>query len=124
MLMFAAWWYGEGWSRVLRSLGRRLHLILEAFSVSELLGTLFSPFHQISAEQVRGSLSVQFRALGDRLFSRIFGAVIRSIFIIAGLVVAGVVAVMSIVEIVVWPILPLAPLIGLILTFIGWVPAL
>lgn len=110
-----SWWYGTGWARAAKRVGGRMRLVLETFSVALLLRTLFDPFRQISAGQVRGSFDTQLRALGDRLFSRLFGAVVRSIFIFIGLMGALLAGIMGLVELVVWPLVPLFPIIGVAL---------
>jgi hypothetical protein len=117
-----SWWYGAGWARTMKRVGARMDLLLETFSVAILLRTLFDPFHQISAGQVRGSFDVQLRALGDRVFSRVFGAVVRSLFIIIGVVAALSAGLFGLLELLVWPLMPFLPLIGLGLTVIGWQP--
>jgi hypothetical protein len=83
---------------------------------------LFDPFRQIDAGNVRGSLDVQMRAFGDRLFSRVFGAFIRSIFIVLGLLCALGTGILGMVVVLVWPFVPFMPLIGLGLTLFGWMP--
>lgn len=93
--------------------------MLETFSVALLLRTLFDPFRQISAQQVRGSFDTQLRALGDRLFSRVFGAVIRSIFIVIGILGALGAGLVGVIELVVWPLVPFFPIIGVALLLAG-----
>lgn len=110
-----SWWYGAGWARAAGRVGSRAQMVLETFSVSLLLRTLFDPFRQISAGQVRGSFDVQLRAFGDRLFSRIFGAVIRSFFILIGLMGALLAALFGLVELIIWPLVPLLPVVGAVM---------
>lgn len=99
-----------------------MEVILEAFSVGLLLRTLFDPFRQISAGQVRGSFDAQLRALGDRLFSRVFGAIVRSIFIFIGLIGAFFAGLLGVVELLLWPVVPFLPVIGIALMVSGWQP--
>ena len=115
-----SWWYGAGWARACRRIGLRVGVMLETFSVALLLRTLFDPFRQISAGQVRGSFDTQLRALGDRLFSRAFGAVVRSIFIFVGLAASLGVGLFGLVEVIVWPVVPFLPIVGLALMLSGW----
>jgi hypothetical protein len=110
-----SWWYGAGWARAAGRIGSRMQTMLETFSVALLLRTLFDPFRQISAGQVRGSFDAQLRAFGDRLFSRLFGAVVRSLFICIGLVSALLAGLIGIVELIVWPVVPFFPFIGIAL---------
>ena len=114
-----SWWYGAGWARAFKRVGSRMGVMLETFSVALLLRTLFDPFRQISAGQVRGSFDTQLRALGDRLFSRVFGAVVRSIFIFVGLVASLGVGLFGLIEVIVWPVVPFLPAVGLALLLVG-----
>ncbi len=116
------WWYGTGWRERIRMIGERLARAFDFFSFDLLLKTLFSPFRQISAGEVRGGLSVQFRAFFDQLISRCIGAVVRSIMLIAGMVWTTILAIIGVVEGVIWLFVPLLPIIGAILFAIGWVP--
>lgn len=115
-----SWWYGAGWARLIGRVGTRMQAMLETFSVALLARTLFAPFRQISAGQVRGSFDMQLRALGDRLFSRLFGAVVRSLFIFIGAVAALLAGLLGLLEAIVWPVVPLLPVAGIVLTLLGW----
>lgn len=120
ILAMLSWWYTTGWARVAKRVGMRITATLETFSVGLLLGTLFSPFRQISAGAGRGgSLDVQLRAFGDRLFSRVFGALVRSLFVLIGCVASLVVALFGSVLLVAWPLMPLTPVIGIGLAVAG-----
>lgn len=117
-----SWWYTAGWMGVFhRGLGK-VGSVMGFFSVGTLFSTLFEPFHQISAGQVQGPFEARMRAFGDRLFSRIFGAVIRGLFIVAGLIAGAFGLLLVAVVVVLWPFVPLLPFIGLALTAMGWVP--
>lgn len=93
----------------------RIHQVLSFFSVTQLLGSLFAPFRQISVGTGGHSVHDQLTALGDRIFSRAIGAVIRLMLIAAGLVAALAVAAFGAVLIIAWPILPILPIIGILL---------
>ena len=95
---------------------------MDYFSIGLLLKTLFAPFRQISAGNVRGSLDVQLRAFFDRLISRCIGAVVRLIMIGAGAVAILLNIVVSAVLLLGWMLLPLLPLVGLVLFLVGWMP--
>ncbi|HJQ08402.1 MAG TPA: hypothetical protein VJ836_02865 [Candidatus Saccharimonadales bacterium] len=124
MMLFAlfSWWYTAGWAGVAKKVGDRVESMLETFSVYLLARTLFAPFRQISAGQVSGSFDVRLRAFGDRAFSRVFGAFIRSIFIIMGAIAALLAMLLGLVQVAVWPFIPLLPLAGLVLAMSGWIP--
>ena len=111
---FLSWWYGEGWISQVKDVGSRLSRVNDRYSISLLLSTLFSPFRQISAGNVRGPLGVQLRAFFDRLLSRFIGAGIRTVLILIGLMAALIGLVVGIIKLAVWPLIPPLPLIGLL----------
>jgi hypothetical protein len=117
-----SWWYGAGWKQRLLMLRERLGSTADYFSIDLLLKTLFSPYRQISAGQVRGSINVQMHAFFDRLLSRIIGAIIRTFMIIIGTVTMLFQVVFGGIMLMVWAIVPLLPIIGVILFIVGWMP--
>lgn len=119
---FLSWWYGEGWKRHLRQIRERVASTFDYFSIGLLLKTLFSPFRQISAGKVRGSLAVQWRAFVDRLVSRCIGAIVRSILIVIGCVTIVLHIIFGCISAVIWAVVPLLPLVGIVLTFMEWLP--
>lgn len=116
------WWYSDGFSERLQITSVRLESMIDYFSFSLLLKTLFSPYRQISAGNVDGSLEVKMRASLDRLFSRVIGAVIRLIIMMVGAFVAGVLVLYSVVGIIVWGLLPFLPIVGVVAMMMGWTP--
>lgn len=118
-----SWWYGSGWKRCLLSLRERLEASYDYFSIGLLARTLFSPYKQISAGQVRGPIGVQLRAFGDRLVSRIVGSVVRAILIVSGLVWLTAQTVVGLMVVILWGMIPFLPFIGFIMMLSGWVPA-
>jgi hypothetical protein len=122
MILFSmlSWWYTAGWSGLAARIGHRINGVMETFSVSLLMGSLFEPFRQISAGHVQGGgFDAQLRAFGDRLFSRIFGAVVRSLFIFMGLVGACIMALIGVVQLLLWPFVPFFPVAGIVLAVMG-----
>lgn len=117
---FFSWWYGVGWLTLGRKVGGRVSGVLRFFSVVQLATSLFAPFRQISAGRVQGPLGVQLRAWGDKQFSRVIGAVVRSLLILCGLAAAAFYAVTGFIMIVAWPVLPAMPLLGIILMVSGF----
>lgn len=116
------WWYSAGFVQALGAVGRRLAGLFDFFSIDLLLRTLFSPFRQISAGRVDGPIGVQLQALVDKLVSRVIGAVVRVIVMIAGIISLLVMAAASLLYLVAWLLMPLLPLVGLTLALAGWVP--
>ncbi len=93
----------------------RVREVLDFFSVGLLFGSLFAPYRQISAEQVQGNANDQLRALGDRIFSRAIGAVIRLMLIVTGLITALAIGLLGVILIAAWPLLPVLPIVGIFL---------
>lgn len=114
-----SWWYTEAWIEVLHKVQRRAMSVFETFSVGLLARTLFSPFRQIDAGSVHGPIDVQLRAWFDRSFSRVFGAVIRSIMIFCGLVSTTGIFCAGVIWAAMWLVLPILPILGIIAVVIG-----
>jgi hypothetical protein len=119
MVMFIidllGWWYSHGWSWAVRHLFfTRSQHIVQFFSVSDLLKTLFAPFRQ---DIVHGGTSVglKLQALGNNIISRFFGFFLRLALIMCGLVLLTVNAVFAIAGVIIWPLLPLSPVVAFIL---------
>lgn len=117
-----SWWYTAGWRQQFVNVQARLSRTLDYFSIDLLLRTFFSPFRQISAGRVTGSLDVQVRAFFDRLVSRLIGAMVRgaiivlgTLWIICSTLISGSLAVL-------WLVVPLLPIAGVVVAMIGWVP--
>ncbi len=108
MLGMLQWWYVEGWRLYFVGLGKRLKSAADFFSLGLLVGNLFAPFRQISAEDYVGTvpLAQQFSNFLGKLLSRLIGAIVRIFLLIIGIVVIIVQAVGGIVLAVVWPLLP------------------
>lgn len=117
-----SWWYGAGWRQRAARLGEKLAATMDYFSIDLLLRTFFSPFRQISAGKVEGPLGIRMRAFADRLISRVIGAMIRFIMIIAGVVAIIFHAVFGVLLLGLWAFVPLAPIAALVLFMAGWIP--
>ncbi len=117
------WWYGLGWLDQLKLVRNRFDHTADFFSIELSLRTLFKPFRQIDAEGVsKAPLPVILRAWFDQMFSRVFGAVIRSIMIVIGSVAILLEAMIGGVRLVLWPAIPLLPILALPLVVTGWLP--
>jgi hypothetical protein len=115
-----SWWYTTAWRGIAHSTDRRFHGALNFFSVGLLLRTLFDPYRQIAAVRGKGSLDAQLRAWADRSFSRMVGAVLRSIFIFTGLLAASCIVIIGFFQMLLWPLVPALPLIALTGMVLGW----
>jgi len=113
------WWYGDGWRKRAQLAGHRLDGTIDYFSIGLLLKTLFSPFRQISAGRVDGPIGVQLRAMVDKIFSRIIGAVVRLLILLVGGVTIGVQVLLSVLLLIGWGIVPVLPLLGAVLALAG-----
>jgi len=117
-----SWWYGKGWLGRVDMMKRRFTVLVDLFSVSLLLRTLFAPFRQISAGSTGVSLKEKIQAFFDRLISRCVGFTVRSFMILFGLVAMLAQLVFGFVVLLAWLIIPMLPIIGLVMMAIGWVP--
>ncbi len=118
MASFFSWWYGLGWKEVVASLRPRLRTVSEAFSVKQLLRTMFEPWRRITSNPGR-SLGDRFQAWADNMFSRAIGFVVRSFVLLGAGVTLILIAILTIIEIVLWPILPVAIPVLLVLGVIS-----
>lgn len=110
-----SWWYGAGWIKQLLIAKQKIGAAVQAFSLFDLLRTLFSPYRQIAAGGVRGPIGVKLRAWFDRLVSRFVGFFVRTIVIAIGLVYLLLQSIFALLRILIWPLLPLLPVIGVFL---------
>ncbi len=117
-----SWWYGAGWKRCVTDVRNSLLGLYDYFSLDLLLRTLFSPFRQISAGKVRGSLNVQFHAMLDNLISRTIGGIVRTMVVVIGSLTLLVAAIIGLLQIALWPLIPALPVIFVIFAGAGWVP--
>lgn len=106
MLDLVAWWYGAGWSGVLRATQKRLSGLAEMFSTKTLLRTLFAPWRRIITYPGAG-LDEKMRAFGDNLVSRCIGFTVRFFVLLAAGVSFIGLLVFALLELVVWPLVPL-----------------
>lgn len=107
ILSFFSWWYGRGWQQVALGFEPRLRGVVNAFSVRQLLRTLFAPWRRI-VTYPGASFDERFRAWGDNVVSRVVGFVVRFFVLLGALIALVLVALLTAVELVVWPLLPVA----------------
>jgi len=114
------WWYSDGWRRRAKIVSAQIDGMIDYFSIDLLAKTLFSPFRQISAGKIDGPLGVQLRAFADKLISRVIGAMIRTVLLIAGMITIALTALFGMVILIIWAIVPVLPLVGIILAGMGY----
>lgn len=115
-----SWWYSSGWKIFFTQVSDRFKAIVDYFSFATILRTLFAPFRQIDAgSTLDRSLSGKLRASFDRLFSRIMGAIVRSIILCAGLILMTAAMLLSLSLLIIWPLIPLSPFVAIALAISG-----
>ena len=88
------------------------------FSISLLLKTFFSPWRRYNWKYPKGFDVVEFfNALISNIFSRIIGAVIRTVLIIIGIIFQVFVAVAGLIIFVGWILLPFIAVLGILFIF-------
>lgn len=108
VVSFFQWWYGRGFSEYLASFVDGLRDAADFFSIRLLVRNLFAPFRQISAEkQINLPLNARIHAWFDLLISRLVGATVRFMILIAGTVVMILRAGIGLVLGILWPLMPL-----------------
>jgi hypothetical protein len=117
-----SWWYGSGLVERVGIAVNRLKISSDYFSIGLLFRSLFSPYRQISAGEVVGSLSDKIHAFFDRLLSRFIGAFVRTGVIIIGLSTMLMQFMFGFLILIMWVIIPFMPVAGLIVWVIGWLP--
>ncbi len=117
-----SWWYNRGFAVRFRIIASRVKATANLFSIKILLSTLFSPYKQISAEYIDGSINEKIRAFFDRLLSRMVGAVARSFMILVGIIIMATQVLFGGVIMIIWVFIPTLPVIGLLLWAIDWIP--
>ncbi len=115
ILDFISWWYSKGLIKYLSQIKHSLSKIIDYFSISILLKTLFHPFKLIANYQTGRDLASKIGAWGDRMVSRMVGFVIRFVTLLIALVTIILALIVSCFRIVFWLILPLLPVMLAIL---------
>lgn len=100
----------------------KLKKTADFFSIKLLLGTIFAPYKQISAETDAISFNDKIKAFFDKLLSRLIGAVVRLSMIGLGMLAMFFLSIWEGVKLLIWLVLPLIPLAGLVIWVIGWMP--
>lgn len=119
-MLVLKWWYSAGWQWAWkRSVNERVQWVNEAFSISALVKTWFSPFKQTYSKTNKGSIDIRVQAAMDNLVSRFIGTILRTIIIFVGLFGIVLAFITGVFIVVVWPIIPWLPFVAVILSFSG-----
>lgn len=122
-MAFISWWYGKGWALKAEKIMESLDRSIDYFSLGILIKTWFSPFHQIDAGKFSNApFDVRMRKFFDRSFSRVFGAFLRTIVMLVGIIVIAFKAILGLITLVFWPILPAFPVLFMGVFLSGWTP--
>ncbi len=119
MLDFFQWWYKKGFFDFLNRIKTSIVMVFDFFSIDILLKTFFQPFKLIDNEAYGNNFPAQVKASADRLFSCVFGAVIRFFTLIFGFLILLVYLIFDLALILVWLIAPILPVACLILFIFG-----
>lgn len=106
-LALIQWWYGRGWSGVIKANQQRLLHLADMFSVEILVRTMFAPWKRIITYPGAG-LDAHLRAWVDNLVSRVVGFFIRSFVLFSAAVAVLALSLLGVAELVFWPLAPLA----------------
>lgn len=107
---FLKWWYGVGLKNRLERLIDALSKTTDFFSIDLLAKNFFQPFRMIDSEKLeKGALEDKLRNLFDRTISRIIGAGIRSVVLLAGTVAFLLHATWAILVMLAWFLMPFLP---------------
>lgn len=114
LISLFSWWYQDGWALVVKSFRKRTTDIIESFSVTMLLRTLFSPWRRIISYPDK-NLAANFYALLDNIISRMVGFSVRLMVLIGAALILVISLIITLVELVLWPLIP--PLIVFLLVY-------
>ena len=109
VLSLLQWWYSRGWLELIKRTQALISGIYLQFSVPTLLRTLFAPWKQIVAfQEPNQTIQMRMRGVLDTLVSRVVGFMVRSMTLVAAVVVMILIALSGLLTILIWPVLPLS----------------
>ncbi len=115
ILDFLSWWYGRGLVKLWQRLEIRLLRLVDYFSISILLKTLFQPFKLISNYRTGRDFASKWSAFVDKTISRMIGLVIRSVTLLTGLISITIALIYFLLSLIAWLVLPFLPVVLIIL---------
>jgi len=107
MFTYFSWWYSEEpvyLARAAQVITKKVYL---NFSVPILLRTLFDPWKRDVSYVENPSLDMAVKIWAMNLFSRAIGFIVRTITILIGLILSGIVFVLLIIGIIIWYLMPI-----------------
>lgn len=120
--VFFTWWYTLGWAHQIERIKYDLRFLANFFSIKLLCRTLFSPFHQISANDQGRFIGDKISAWFSRGFSRVYGAIVRTFTILFGIFALLLTVIWSIIRLIGWAIMPFTVIIYVVIALMGWAP--
>ena len=112
-ISFLDWHFHEATLNIIKAWRNFLSFNLRYFSVGELARTLFSHWHKTSEGYGRGfDLQRFFSVFIGNMFSRVLGAIARSVFIVVGLTVELFILLAGLIVLLFWVLLPIWVLIA------------
>lgn len=121
ILLALKWWYSAGWQWAWKRLiNERINWINQAFSISALVRTWFSPFKQTYSNAKKGSIDLKVQAMVDNLVSRLIGSLLRTLLIFTGLLFMLISLIFGLIIFLVWPFVPFLPVIAIFLSVSGF----
>jgi len=112
-ISFLDWHFHEAFLNIVGAWRNFLSFNLRYFSVGELSRTLFSHWHKMGEGYGRGfDLPRFFSVFIGNTFSRILGAIVRSVFIIIGLAVELFILLAGLAALLFWLLLPIWVLVA------------
>src|SRR3990167_4520908 len=106
ILAMFQWWYSDGWRTLAAKIKTFLVSVVNSFSVPTLIRTLGQPWRQIVAyRDPNQNLQQRMRNVVDNIVSRLVGLMIRSMTLVAALVVVSLGSLVGLVSLVVWPVI-------------------
>jgi hypothetical protein len=107
------WWYGQGWSVIVRRAKERIIKTERIFSLSAIIDNIFAPWKRIITYPGK-SMGDRMRAMLDNLVSRMVGFLVRFIvLLLAGILLLGV-CILGGLQIVLWPLVPIGALASIV----------
>lgn len=107
LIKFLAWYFIDSPKNILKAWGNFLFFILNYFSIPVLIKTYFSHWRKYRSLYQKGFAPwLWFEAFVFNMFSRIIGAILRSVFIVLGLIIEIAVFLAGLAILLVWIFLP------------------